>query len=323
MWHASFRSLLLLAGLAPAAASAQAWLPDKGTLNTSTLYNNQLYTAHWSSTGDTVSGINVRAETLALLANYGITDRVMVSGVLPYIHTRYKGPPSHRPPGTPPGTPPPPGFEVDDGSWHGYLTDIRLGVHYQLLEKPFALAPFVALVTPVTDYPTKGHAAPGRGLDELMLGFNAGKGLDPWIPRSYAQMRYSYAFVEEVLDVTHNRSNLNVELGTFFTPRWNVSLYGAWQWTHGGIQTPVPGSSPYFFIHDQLAEDEFFNAGFGAGFSLTPELTAFATYMHGIEGKNGHKVDQSITVGISYGYRPRAEGVGLAATESNEAEAED
>jgi hypothetical protein len=323
MWHASFRSLLLLVSLAPAVASAQAWLPDKGTLNTSLLFNNQLYTAHWSSTGDTVPGINVRADTLAFLGSYGITDRVMVSGVLPYIHTRYKGPPSHRPPGTPSGTPPPPGFEVDDGSWHGYLTDLRLGVHYQLLEKPFALAPFVALVTPVTDYPTKGHAAPGRGLDELMLGFNAGKGLDPWIPRSYAQMRYSYAFVEEVLDVTHNRSNLNLELGAFVTPRWNVSLYGAWQWTHGGIQTPVPGSSPYFFIHDQLAEDEFFNAGIGTGFSITPDLTAFATYMQGIEGKNGHKVDQSITVGISYGYRPRAEAVGLAATEPNEAETED
>jgi outer membrane putative beta-barrel porin/alpha-amylase len=323
MWHASFRSLILLAYLAPAVASAQAWLPDKGTLNTSLLFNNQLYTAHWSSTGDTIPGINVRADTLALLGSYGITDRVMVSGVLPYIRTRYQGPPSHLPPGTPPGTVRP-GFEADDGSWHGYVTDIRLGLHYQLLEKPFALAPFVAFVTPVSDYPTKGHAAPGRGLDELILGFSAGKSLDPWIPRSYAQLRYSYAFVEELQNVKHDRSNLNLELGTFFTPRWNVSLYGAWQWTHGGIDVPVPPSSPHFIHHDQLAEDEFFNAGFGAGFSLTPELTAYATYMQGIEGKNGHKVDQSITVGISYGYRPRAEAVGLAAADSNdEAEAVD
>ena len=325
MWHASFRFPLLLACLAPAVAPAQAWLPDKGTLNTSLLFNNQLYTAHWTSTGDTAPGINVRADTLAMLASYGITDRVMVSGVLPYIHTRYKGAPSHRPPGTPPGTPPPPGFEVDDGSWHGYLTDLRLGVHYQLLEKPFALAPFVAFVTPVSDYPTKGHAAPGRGLNELMLGFNAGKSLDPWIPRSYAQLRYAYALVEEVHDITHNRSNLNLELGTFLSARWNVSLYGAWQWTHGGINVPVPpGSPPFMFAdHDVLAEDEFFNAGFGTGFALTPELTAYATYMQGIDGKNGHKVDQSITVGISYGYRPRAEAVGLAATESSEAEGVD
>jgi len=321
MWHASFRSLVLAACLAPAVASAQAWLPDKGTLNTSTLYNNVLYTEHWSATGDTVAPINVRAETFALLASYGITDRVMVSGVLPYIHTRYQGAPSHRPPGTPPGTPPPPGFEVDDGSWHGYLTDLRLGLHYQLLEKPVALAPFIAYVTPVTDYPTRGHAAPGRGLDELMLGLNVGKSLAPWIPRSYTQLRYTYAFVEEVQGVKHDRSNLNLELGTFFTSRWNASLYGAWQWTHGGIDTPVPGNSPYFPSHDQLAADEFFNAGFGTGFAVTPDLTAFATFMHGFEGKNGHRVDHSITVGLTYGYRPRAEAVGLAA--SDEAEVED
>src|SRR4030095_3831273 len=140
MWHASFRSLLLLVCLAPAVAPAQAWLPDEGTLNTSLMFNNQLYTAHWTSTGDTAPGINVRADTLAMLASYGITDRVMVSGVLPYIHTRYRGAPRHG------GAP---GVEVDDGSWHGYLTDLRLGVHYQLLEKPFALAPFIAYVTPV------------------------------------------------------------------------------------------------------------------------------------------------------------------------------
>jgi hypothetical protein len=313
--------LPLAAALAPGIASAQAWLPDEGRLNTSLVFNNQLYTAHWTSTGDTAPGINVRADTLALLGSYGITDRLMVSGALPYIRTRYKGPPTHRPPGTPPGTPPHPGFEVDDGSWHGYLTDLRVGLHYQLLEQPFALAPFVALVTPVTDYPTRGHAAPGRGLDELMMGFSAGKSLDAWIPRTYAQLRYSYALVEEVNDVTHNRSNLNLELGTFFTSRWNVSLYGAWQWTHGGIDVPVPPTSPHFFDHDALAEDEFFNAGFGTGFAITPELTAYATYMHGFEGKNGHKVDQSITVGISYGFRPRAEAVGVAALEPDEAEA--
>ena len=61
-----------------------------------------------------------------------------------------------------------------------------------------------------------------------------------------------------------------------------------------------------------------FNAGLGTGFSITPELTAFATYMQGIDGKNGHKVDQSITVGLSYGYRPRAEAVGLAASDKAE-----
>ncbi len=275
--------LLLAAALAPAAAFAQAWLPDKGTLNTSLLFNNVLYTQHWTPTGDT--GARHTSRRYVRDARELRHHRsVMVSGALPYIApvTRDRSP-SHG------GAA---GIRSRRRRVHGTLTDLRLGVHYQLLEKPFALAPFIAYVTPVTDYYTRGHAAPGRGLDELMIGFSAGKSLDPWIPRTYAQLRYSYAFVEEVHDITHDRTNLNLELGTFFTPRWNVSLYGAWQWTHGGINVPVPPGSPLLPGSRRLAEDEFFNAGFGTGFALTPEMTAFATYMHGIDGKNGHKVDQ-------------------------------
>ena len=241
MSHASFsRYLLFLACLAPVVAPAQAWLPDKGAFNSTFIFNDVLNKEHWLPNGDTVDVGHTRSQTYALLANYGVTDKVMVSASLPYIITKFwdeRGRPSHG------GQP---GFDVDDGDEHGAFTDLRVGVHYQLLEQPFALAPFIAYVTPVSDYYTRGHAAQGRGLDEVIVGFGAGKSLDPWLRRTYAQMRYSYGFVEEVQDLKHDRSNLNVELGTFLTSRWNVSLYGAWQWAHGGIDVPVPPSNPYF-----------------------------------------------------------------------------
>jgi hypothetical protein len=300
--------LLLVAALVPAAASAQAWLPDAGSFNTSFLFNDVLNKEHWLPNGDTVDVGHTRSQTYALLANYGVTDKVMVSASLPYVVTKFwdeQGRPSHG------GQP---GFDVDDGDEHGAFTDLRVGVHYQLLEQPFALAPFVAYVTPVSDYHTRGHAAQGRGVDEVIVGFGAGKSLDPWLRRTYAQMRYSYGFVEELQGLKHDRSNLNVELGTFLTSRWNVSLYGAWQWAHGGIDVPVPPSNPYFLNHDALAADEFFNAGIGTGFAITPQVTAFAVYMHGFSGENGHKMNHGLTIGFSYGYRPRAEAV-LAETE--------
>ena len=31
--------------------------------------------------------------------------------------------------------------------------------------------------------------------------------------------------------------------------------------------------------------------------------------MHGFSGKNGHRMNQGLTLGFSYGYRPRAEAV--------------
>jgi len=301
MWR---RYLILTAALLPATSFGQAWLPDKGVFNATLIYNDVSNLAHWGSTWDAPpqpdGSIDVKARTLAFLGTYGITDRWTVSAALPYVNTRYKGPPSHG------GGP---GFTVDNGEWHGCMTDLRVGLHFQALERPFALAPFVGYVTPIGDCYTRGHAANGRDLEETLIGLSVGKSLDPWIPRTYAQARYSYAFVEQVHGIAHDRDNLNVELGTFFTPRWNVSLYGAWQWTHGGITLPIPPSSPHFLYHDQVGEDEFFNAGFGTGFAVTEEMTLFAIYMEGIEGKNGHKIDQALTFGISYGFRPRASAV--------------
>jgi hypothetical protein len=291
----------LLTLLSPVVASAQAWLPDKGAFNTTFIFNDVLNKQHWLPNGDTIDVGHTRSQTYALLANYGVTDRITVSGALPYVVTKFMGPQlSHG------GLP---GFDVDDGDEHGALTDLRVGLHYQLLERPLALAPYVAYVIPLTSYYTRGHAAQGRHLEELVLGFSAGKSLDPWVPRSYAQLRFSYAFVEELQDVSHDRTNLNLESGTFINSRWNVSLYGAWQWTQGGIEVPVPPTNPYFLHHDQLSEDEFFNAGIGTGFALTPEITVFVIYMHGFSGENGHRMNQGLTLGFSYGYRPRAEAV--------------
>jgi hypothetical protein len=292
-------ALLLL----PVIATAQAWLPDKGVLTTSFIVSDVLNREHYLPNGDEIDVGHTRSTTYAMYAGYGLTDRVMISASLPYVVTRYWGPPSHG------GAP---GLEVDDGDSHGSLTDLRLSAHYQLLEDPFALAPFISYVLPVTDYFVKGHAAQGRHLKELLLGFNAGKNLDEWIPRTYVQARYSYGFVEEVADIKHDRTNVNLELGTFLTSRWNVSAYGSWQWTHGGIDVPIPRSNPLFPYHDRLAADEYFNLGLGTGWSLTPSLTAFCIYMQGISGKNGHKMNQGVTVGLTYGYRPRAEAVGVS-----------
>jgi len=292
--------------LLPALASAQAWLPNKGTLTTALVISDVLNTQHWLPNGEPFDpgGAHTRSTTYAFLASYGITDRIMVSGSLPYVETRYWGPPSHM------GAP---GFNADDGDTHGFLTDLRVNLHYQLLEEPVALAPFIGYVIPTNNnYFTKGHAAQGRGLEELLVGFGLGKNLDPWIPRTYAQMKYTYAFVEKVADMNHDRDNLSLEIGTFITPRWNVAAYGWWQWAHGGIDVPVPQTNVFFPVHDILAADEYCNIGLGTGWAFTPTVTAFATYSHGISGRNGHRVNQGVQFGVSYGFRPRAEAVGVA-----------
>ena len=311
------RTLRALAGtvavaalLSPGLATAQAWLPDKGEFNTSLAISDVLNTEHYTSSErppeipDTVDVGHTRSTTYAFLASYGLTDRVMLSAVLPYVETKYWGPASHM------GAP---GLHADDGDTHGFLTDLRVGVHYQLLKDPVALAPFIAYVVPTNNnYYVQGHAAQGRGLEELLVGFGLGKSFDEWVPRTYGQMKYTYGFVEQVAGISHDRANLSLELGGFVTPRWSLAAYGWWQWTCGGIETPVPSFDPLFPYHDRLANDDYFNIGFGTGWSFTPTVTAFATYAHGVSGNNSHKVNQGVTIGFSFGFRPRAEAVGVA-----------
>jgi hypothetical protein len=283
--------------LGPALASAQTWLPQKGSLATGLSYGDVLNIYHYLPNGDEVDAGHTRSDAYGLTVAYSPTDRLMITAGVPYVQTRYWGKRPHP-------------TEVDNGDEHGAWTDLRVSVHYQLLLQPVALAPYVAFVTPITDYETLGHAAPGRGLNETWVGFGVGKNLSQWLPRTYAQGRANYAFVEKVAGVKHDRTNLDLELGYFFTRQWSVRALAFWQFAHGGVDVPMPPSNPLFPFHDQLAGDEYTNLGFGAAFAATPRVSMYAMYLQSISGANGHKVEQGLTFGMSYGFAPLRERIG-------------
>jgi hypothetical protein len=282
--------------LAPAIASAQAWLPQKGSLALSLTYNDVFNQYHYLPNGDEFDAGHTRSDTYGLGAAYSPTDRLMFAAALPYVRTRYWG---ERPHPT----------EIDNGHEHGAWTDLRVSMHYQLLREPFALAPYVAFVTPVTNYETLGHAAPGRGLDETWVGFGAGKSLNDWLPRTYVQGRLNYAFVERVAHVKHDRTNLDLELGYFITPQWSVRGLAFWQFAHGGVDVPMPPTDPLYPYHDQLAADEHTNLGLGVSYAASRNLSMYVMYQESIAGRNGHKVDQGLTLGMSFGFAPLRERI--------------
>ena len=279
---------LLFIGLlfARTAAAQSAWLPTRGQFDFGVSYTNLLNQKHYLPDGSEVDAGSTRSETIALKFQYGLTDRLTLSGGIPYVRTWYEGGRPH------PG-------DIDDGDTNETFTDLRLGMHYQASEGPIAFAPYLQFSTPVADYETLGHAAPGRGLDELWLGFFAGRDLDHWLRGTYLQMRYNYAFVEEVAGVFHDRSNAELELGFRATPRLTLRGLAMWQHTHGGIDVPVPVTDPLFPYHDQLAAEDYTILGAGGSFSLAGNNNLFALFLHSIEGRNGHKIDQSITLGWS------------------------
>ena len=279
--------LLCFISAFPIAAHAQAWLPDKGDFSAAVLYSDVYDTKHYLPDGDEIDVGHMSSRSIGLAAAYSPSDRMMIVAGLPYVSSAYHGERPH------PG-------EVDNGDYHSTFTDLRVEFHYQVSLEPVAFAPYVALVQPTHDYPSLGHAAPGRNLQERWIGFFVGKNLDLWIPRTYVQARYNFAFVEKVADVGHDRSNYDLEIGYFVNPRVSLRALLFGQETHGGIDVPIPQSNPLFPYHDQLAAESFLNVGTGASYELSPELSLFALYVTSIKGTNGHKLGRNITFGVSF-----------------------
>lgn len=277
--------------LAAGQAAAQAWLPPQGELDFSVQLGDSLAANHYGPDGEKVDVGHTRMRVFSVGVNYSPSDRWMLAAELPYVMGRYHGPRPHP-------------TEVDDSHEHGTFTDLTLAAHFQLLRDPIAIAPFFAVHFPTHDYETLGHAAPGRGLEELWVGSYVGASLYPWLPRAYVQSRLSYAFVEKVLGVSHDRGNIDLELGYYLSRKVAVSALASWQDTDGGIRVPVPPSSPYFLYHDQLGSETYLRVGGSIGWSISPEFGLYSTYMTSLSGTNGHELTHGVTVGFNY--RPTA-----------------
>jgi len=268
-------------------AAAQAWLPDKGEVSYSVRLTSLLNKKHYLPDGGELDLGHTRTEILGLTASWSPSDRWLLTGGIPLVRTKWLGSGVHGP-------------ETDHGHYNTTLTDLRLEVHYQALEYPFALAPYAAIVKPVRGYPYLGHSAPGRHLDEYWLGFFAGRALEEWLPGTYLQLRYNYAFVEKVQGIAHDHSNLDVEAGYFLTPRWALQLSGAWRWAHGGIDLPVPPTSPLFPDHDRLAAAEYLNLSAGVTWFATERTAWSLAWTRSLKGSNAHKVDRDLTLSASF-----------------------
>ena len=274
------------------AALAQAWLPSAGTLGYSLSYTDVFDTKHNLPNGDTIDAGHTRMFTLGFAVAYSPTDRLTLVAGVPLSSAAYHGAHPHP-------------TEVDDGSYHTTMTDMRLEAHYQLALEPVALAPYIAYVAPTHHYQTLGHAAPGRELHEIWMGVVAGKSLDRYVPRTYVQARLNYARVEKVANVSHDKVNADLEIGYFVTPDISIRTLAQWQDTRGGIPVPIPMSNKLYPYHDRLGAEDYFNLGAGSSWQYSDRSSLFCLLTKGIEGRNGHRLGRAITVGFSHGFRLR------------------
>ncbi len=301
--------LALLAGVLAACGAApvgaQAWLPPKGEASISLGYGSVFVNKHYLGTslapGDAVENDfgHIRSQNFEIALGYGLSDRLAVSVALPYILTKYYGTPGQN---FFPHT-----ISVDDGGYHGTFQDYKFSLDYQALRGPVAVAPFFAAVIPSHSYTYFAHSAVGRDLREYLVGSSFGSRLDRLLPGSYAELTYSYAFVERVLGVHHDRSNAFLELGYFLTPSLSVRGIGTGFYTHGGLvfqaadQLPPPD---VFLHHDQIDHESGISVGGGLSYVLTGSTEVYAAYLTQVQGRGGHKIKDSFSLGVSYSFSP-------------------
>ena len=282
-------------------ALAQAWLPPGGEATFSFGYEYTYVHDHLSAAGQPLSRGDIYDHTLAGYLGYGIRDRWAFSIGLPYVASRYEAPLFG--PGKPHQLP------IDDGTYHPTFQDFHFELRFMAARGSFVATPFAGYVLPSHDYTYFAHSAVGRDLHELQVGRYLGRRLDPILPDAYAQVRCGFSYVEQVVPgIRPNRSDLDFEVGYFVTPRLTLRLFGAAQWTHGGINVLGPNivvPAQIFPRHDQIGAVDNFNGGTGAAFAVSGSIDAAANVFQTLSGKNGHAVKLGVGASVTLGFSPR------------------
>ncbi|HUP45715.1 MAG TPA: hypothetical protein VM779_09410 [Thermoanaerobaculia bacterium] len=295
MWSELRRSAIaavVLLFIAPATL-AQVVSPA-GTMDVMFTVQHSHIDTHTNRHGDTAHDIDLRSTIATVNVEYSLTDRWAVGVAVPYIQSRYRGPAPHH------------GAVVDDGRMHGSLQDLQVDLRYGVTRGHTLLTPFAAFRYPMRDYPTLGHAAPGRGLRELEFGVSAGRQFLTH-PNAVFGANVAYVYSEELHDIRVNRTLADVQLGYVVTDRLFVRAFGAWQVSHGGLDLPLPPQSEHFHHHDQLARANYTRAGGGFVYSLTDRFDLHAAYATVLRSVNAHK-GRSVSIGVNWTFAPGSDG---------------
>jgi hypothetical protein len=316
-WSAPLLTTLLLVTFV-GHASAQAWVPDKGEGSFSTSYNYIAFQGHFRSDGSRTPEAASRAQSVLFDLEYGVTDKLALTFSMPVVAARYA---STNPPSAAllglfgqavqavgPGS-----YRhqfLDDDRYHATLQDIQFSARYNVVSRPFALTPFVALVVPSHDYAYVGEAAPGRNFREFQFGASVGKRLEPFLPNAYVHGQISFAIPQESLHLRTNRTNLSLESGYFLTRKLAARGFGDWQHTFNGLHFPADLTTPELTLtHERLLKANYWHLGGGVSYAVTPRTEVSADVVTFLAGSDTHYgTGVSVRITRTFMRKPRGPG---------------
>ena len=283
------RVVLLAATLSAAMSSsafAQAWVPPANIGFVTIAYQHIINTGHRLQDGSFLPGFESSSRSMVVNFDYAVTDRFSFSVGLPYVAAKYEGP-----------EPSVFGLELDEcRCWNHGWQDVSATARYNVRNGAFALTPSVSFGIPSHDYAAVGEAAVGRNLREVSVTLDAGQRLDAISDRLSVSGRYSYAMVEQVDDVSNNRSNFGVEVAVRASRKTSARVAFTGQRTHGGLRS-TEFTEDNFLLFDRILKDNSFHIGGGFTYSL-PRSDLFISYTHYVSGTDTH-AGRAVSFGFS------------------------
>jgi hypothetical protein len=296
-------SLLLI--LLPATALGQATTSEKGAGVVTLQYIHFSSGDHLFSTdaidGETSRGYTAEgnrwylgdttAHTLLLYFDYGIRDRLGVSGTMAMVSSKYEGrAPVNR--------------DIDDGEYHPTWQDFGIDLRYMLLTQPLMATVSGGIGSPLTSYPDVGHTAVGRNLTEVRAALFLAKDITPRFP-IYSSLIYG---VSEELDGI-NLQRLTVNLGTGYLVRRELytEIFGAYQdalngedWISEDPSNPVVHGDPSTGYKGALTGARLLNIGTSISVDTPLRTNLALTVSTTVWGEN---VEDGIYAGIAASWR--------------------
>ena len=149
----------------PVLSFCQAFLSPQGEGSVSVLYQYSIDRLHAFSDGRTKDLGHMYWNTVALDTDYSLTDRLAVRLTLPFVDGKYVGSAPHQVIRGNSAT----NVMLDDGAYHGTVTDLRVDIRYSLTRGKLKIVPDFQATLPAHPYPTFLHAVYGSDLTQGIL----------------------------------------------------------------------------------------------------------------------------------------------------------
>jgi hypothetical protein len=279
-------------------------VPPRGEGTVSLTYQNYYVTGHFDLQGR--KNTNGATHSKALLAeiDFGVTDSIGLTVRLPFVASKYTGPPMYTVgPGKIPTFPGP----LDDGTYHGAFQDLHIEARRVWWAGGVAFAPLVGATLPTHDYATHGEAVPGRNRRELQFGASTGADLHRILPRTSVSARYALATAERQHGFASVRSNLDIDADYALSRRIGLRGLASWQFAHKG-PTFAALNDHDWLDHDRYVVSSYTNVGGGLTLSITRDTNLHALWIATVSGRGGAHVARMLSVGATWSF-----GAGMGA----------